>query len=55
MKIKSDIDILEESYNKYRDKNGRKARNLKLRIESFKALQSICKQIIKNHCDEQFI
>lgn len=39
--MKSDLEILEKSYTKYKDKTGNKARNLYMRIQSFKALYSI--------------
>ena len=40
--IKTDVEILEESLSKYKDKNGKKALNLKFKIECAKAFQCLC-------------
>ena len=42
---KSDVAILQESLSKYKDKNGRKAKNLKLKIECFHALNKLAQSI----------
>ncbi len=39
--MKTDIEILETQYAKYKDKSGKKAKNLHMRIESFKALKKL--------------
>jgi hypothetical protein len=39
--MKTDIEILETQYAKYKDKSGKKAKNLNMRIESFKALKKL--------------
>jgi len=40
-------DILQKNYDKYKDKTGRKARNLKLRIEGMKAFNKLSKEALK--------
>jgi len=46
--MKTDIEILEDSYNKYKDKTGTKAKALKDRIECFRGLRKIQIRLIKN-------
>ena len=45
---KSDIETLQESYDKYKDKNGKKARSLKMRIEAFKSFHGLIKEVIED-------
>jgi len=40
----SDVEILEAQYVKYKNKNGKKAQNLKCRIESFKAMEKLIRE-----------
>lgn len=48
----SDSDVLLRSYQKYRDKNGKKAQRLKMRIEQMKAFEKLVKQIREYGIDE---
>lgn len=41
----TDVQMLERQYAKYKDKEGRKAKSLRARIQSFKALAYICKKV----------
>lgn len=45
----SDRELLEIQYEKYKDKTGAKAKNLKHRIESFKALEEIYHSILSKN------
>lgn len=44
--MQSDVELLEEKYAKYKDKNGKKARSLKMRIESFKAFEKLQMEVV---------
>lgn len=39
----TDLETLQESYKKYKDKQGRKAQNLKIRIQCFEAFNKLIK------------
>jgi hypothetical protein len=44
--MKSDIEVLQESLDKYKDKNGKKAQSLDVRIESFKAWEKLARKVL---------
>lgn len=43
--VDSDIKILMDSYNKYKDKNGMKARSLMVKIEAYQAMGKLIESI----------
>ena len=43
--MKKDSEILEAQYKKYKDKNGKKAKNLWFRIQNFKAFEKLLMQV----------
>lgn len=45
----SDVELLEIQYEKYKDKTGKKAQNLLIRIDGFKALAEIYNSILPKY------
>ena len=43
----NDIDILKQSYEKYKDKTGKKAKALAMRISSSEAFEKICIAVLR--------
>ena len=43
--MKTDVELLQESYDKYNDKSGKKARNLKDKIETYKAFSNLVRKV----------